>query len=179
MNSKITTLVLILITFFVLIFFTRPLYYTFQENKDLQAQLQSQQAEKKQELGELQKIQSEVKSGSGEINAEVSKYSQAFTEDAVIDYIYTYVWDTGGLINIREINMDEWDVNEYGFNEGKVQVSLRVNDQNALLDFVEAMTNPTYEEGQQVFTFFIDNFSFPSGITGSFNITVPMKIFYR
>lgn len=48
---------------------------------------------------------------------QIKMYAQEFSEDRVIDYIYSYIQDTNGIVLARELNMDTGDVNEFGFNE--------------------------------------------------------------
>lgn len=181
MNTKVITLFSLFIAFFILIFVTRPFLYTLQANLDMDAQATLQEKEKKEELNKLNAIRDELKAGTWEDLKEVKKFSQSFTEDKIVNYIYSYLNDVGGLALVREIGMEEGDINEYGFKQGQIQLDLRVADEAAMLNLIEYLTNPPVPQGdEEMYTFFIDNFTYASsGIPGSFNISVPLKVFYK
>lgn len=61
MNSKIITLLTLFLTFVVLVFGARPLFYSLQENLDIQASAKVAQEEKKEQLKKIQQIQEDVK----------------------------------------------------------------------------------------------------------------------
>jgi hypothetical protein len=78
-------------------------------------------------------------------------------------------------VEIQNISISKWNRNELGFTETNLDLSLIVSDEETMkriLDFF-ASTSSKYN-------FIIDNFNYPNDWrTKSFNINIPLKIFYK
>lgn len=76
---------------------------------------------------------------------------------------------------MKGITLNEGTVNEFGFKEAKVLLDVRVSDEAAMMKFLDFLTSP-----KEKYNFFIESFSYPNdGIPGSFNVAIPLKIFYK
>jgi hypothetical protein len=79
------------------------------------------------------------------------------------------------IIVVRSLSLQEERVNELGFKELWVTLNLNVPNENRMfrmLDFFVG-TNSKYK-------FFVDSFTYPNqvGLT-NFNISIPLKVFYK
>lgn len=175
MNNKLTSLIILLFSLMILVFFTRDSFYTLQSNLDTQVQKTKEQADKKAELEKLNKLKADLESWKNDM---INRYAIDFKEDEIINYMYSYLEETNGesgVTLIKGVTLNEGTVNEFGFKEAKVLLDVRVSDEAAMMKFLDFLTSP-----KEKYNFFIESFSYPNdGIPGSFNVTIPLKIFYK
>jgi hypothetical protein len=82
---------------------------------------------------------------------------------------------TGWVVTIRSVSLKEWKVNEIWFNEAEVTLNLRVPSEDKMYKILDFFVS---EDSK--YKFFINSFSYPSNTQNSdFNITIPLKIFYK
>ncbi len=173
-NSKFISLLLLLISFFIIVFFTSWVFYNLQWNLDTHWKSIKNLEDKKKELLKLNELKKSLAKG---LDKEIEKYAVSFREDQLSAYIYWYIEDTNGqgwFIAVKDLNFIEGKINEYGFKEGQVEISVRVSDEATLLRFLSFLTS---KESQ--YKFFIENFSYSDTWMWWFNITIPLKIFYK
>lgn len=172
-NNKFLWYVIVLISFFILLLVTKTQIYLIQENKDLRETYQF-------ELQESQKVVEALNSAQKNLEAQwidVTKYLSNFSEDEMIDYIYSYVEnvsDGEGVIAIQNITFSEWKRNELGFLQSDITLNLKVGNIDKLKSILKFLTG---EDSK--YKFYIGNISFPYWDNGSFNISIPLKIFYK
>ena len=174
-NSKLISLVVLLFSFMILVFFTRNYFYEMQANIDTKNQKTIEASTKKEELEKLNKLKADLESWK---NDSFNRYAIDFKEDEIINYIYSYLEENNGeagVTLVKSITLNEWTVNEFGFKEARVQLDVRVSDEGAMMNFLDFLTSP-----KEKYNFFIESFSYPNnGIPGSFNVSIPLKIFYK
>lgn len=177
-NNKLYWYILILLSLFILVLFTRNQIYTLQENLDEKNNKEVSLLSKRNELDKLNEIKIKVE----EKNSWIDNYINSIKEDELLSYIYSKVEEdnlkyTDWISTIRSLNIKEWKINELWFYESLVTLSIRVPNEermNKLLDF--------FVKEDSKYKFFIDSFSYPknsSSIDSSYNITIPLKIFYK
>lgn len=93
MNNKLLSLIILLFSLMILVFFTRNSFYTLQSNLDTQVQKTKEQADKKAELEKLNKLKTDLESGKNDM---INRYAIDFKEDEIVNYIYSYLEDTNG-----------------------------------------------------------------------------------
>jgi hypothetical protein len=179
-NNKIYSYILLLISLFVLVLFTRwqftNLQISFDEKEQAEINLQSS----RDEVSRLNKIETEL--NSSDVN--ISKYLNNVTEDNIIDYVYSQIErdnisSSDWIISVRSMSLQEEKTNEFWFKEIWIILNLRVPNENRMyriLDFF-VWENSKYK-------FFIESFSYSNNNTSNvsdsgFNITIPLKVFYK
>lgn len=174
-NNKLISLVVLLVSFMILVFFTRDFFYQMQANLDTQSQKSIEASTKKQELDTLNKLKAELDAWK---DNSINRYIIDFKEDEIVGYIYGYLEQSNGeswVTLVKSITLNEGAVNEYGFKEASIQLDVRVSDEWAMTNFLSFLTSP-----KEKYNFFINNFTYPNnGIPGSYNVTIPLKVFYK
>lgn len=175
-NNKFFWYILILLSLFVLVLFTRTQLMDLQVNLDEKAENENSLNEERSELQRLNDIKNNL---NGE-NSDVEKYLVDISEDELIDYIYSAIEEdnlkyTDGLVVVKNISMTEWIKNEMWFTESQITLNLRVPSEvrmYRILDF--------FSGEDSKYKFFIDTFSYPNKEwETSFNISLPLKVFYK
>lgn len=175
-NNKIYSYIIILVSLFILVLFTKDQFTYIQISLDEKSMAETDLAIARARRAELNEI--ETRLNSGEIN--VTQYISEIREDDIIDYIYSQIdrdnlWSMDWIIVVRSLSLQEERVNELGFKELWVTLNLNVPNENRMfrmLDFFVG-TNSKYK-------FFVDSFTYPNqvGLT-NFNISIPLKVFYK
>lgn len=176
-NNKIYWYIIILISLFILVLFTRIQFNNIQVSLDEKSTSESRYQIARNEVDRLNEI--EKKLNSSEVD--VSKYINEIKEDDIIDYIYGNIEDynldiaSTGEIIVRSMSLKEGKVNEIWFNELDIVLNLRVSNEERMykaLDF--------FVSEDSKYKFFIESFSYTNvGQDSGFNITIPLKIFYK
>ena len=107
-DNKFITLVIVLISFFILIFFTKDAFYTMQENLDSENDLRLESIEKNEQLKKIESIEASLT--SGDKKAEIDKFLKSFSEDELILYLHNYMEDINtqdSMITIRNLIIEE------------------------------------------------------------------------
>ncbi|QFR38762.1 hypothetical protein A9Q91_00825 [Candidatus Gracilibacteria bacterium 28_42_T64] len=168
-NNKIISYLIIFVSLFILFLFTKDQYLILQEKSDLKESYVLELQEKKETLDSLNKIKNELKKDE----SITKRYLNEINEDEIIEYFYSY--SERGTISIKNISLGEGKVNELGFIESKINVSARVENEAAMKEFLNFLITPGAK-----YNFFIESFSYPKdGREGSFNVNVPLKLFYK
>ncbi len=178
-NQKFVSYVILLISFFILLFFTKAFFYTLQEQFDEKIKNTKEFLDLKKEHLELEELQGKFSSNQDVLLKDISKYTIDFNSENLFNYIHLYVKDFNSKgkdsITIKGVNFSESSAGDLGFNEGTINITARFSSQRALLRFVSYFTSKDSQ-----YTFFMDNFTYPKfGKEGSFQVTLPLKLFYK
>lgn len=175
-NNKIYWYIIILLSLFIFVLFTRNqitnMQFKFDEKEQKEIVLQS----KRDELQKLNDVKIVVDSKESDIN----EYISTFSEDELIDYIYSKIEEdnlkyTDGVSTIRSLSMSEWKLNEIGFMESTITLNLRIPTEDRMFKILDFFI----KDGSK-YKFFIDSFTYPKlDSESSYNITIPLKIFYK
>lgn len=175
-NNKLYWYIIILFSLFILVLFTRNQISSLQVKHDEKSQAKIELENKRQELQILNDIKIKVEQ---EWNG-IDKYINKISEDELINYIYSKIEEdnlkyTDWVSTIRSLTITEWELNEIGFYESNISLSLRVPSEDRMfktLDF--------FVKEDSKYKFFIDSFSYPKKwLDSSYNITIPLKVFYK
>lgn len=176
-NSKIYWYIMILISIFILLLVTRIQVTETQINLDDILINENLEKEAREELSRLNDIEKKLNS---ENELWIDPYMNEFTEDKIMDYIYSKVEEDNSkyedwMAVIRSINITQWDINELWFNEAEINVNMRVPSEDRMLKMLDFFTN-----SDSKYKFFLTSFNYPTiNDWSSFNITIPLKIFYK
>lgn len=175
-NNKIYWYLLILISLFILVLVTRTQISSLQIQKDEISINQSKEISLSQELTRLNEIRNKISND----DIEIEKYIVDLSEDEIINYIYSkieqdnliYSW---WIVEVRNISMSKWDINEMWFNEITLNLSLRVPSEDRMIKILDFFT---WDKSK--YKFYISSFNYPSSRTNwVFNVNIPLKIFYK
>lgn len=173
-NNQFLSYVVVLISLFILVLFTKDQIMNAQSNIDQKEVLNIELQKVRVEQENLQKIALEV----GQEDSVTKRFLTPFTEDEIIDYFYSYAdqINTGSWnLLINNIQITQATENQLGFLEAKVNVNAQVSDEAVMKAFLDYLIAEDAE-----YRFFIDSFFHPlDGREGNFNIQLPLKIFYR
>jgi len=170
-NQKTISYLLIILSVFLLFFIITGQYSKVQEKLDNKNSLKNKLTNKVEELTALNKLQQLLKENSKEI----TKYTINFSEDKIIKYIYDYAFDQShSKIAIKNIYFSKWKRNELGFLESNINLNIRVENEQSMLDFLNFLLKK-----DSPYKFFINKFNYPyDNREGSFDINIPLKLFY-
>jgi len=175
-NNKLFWYIIILVTLFIVVLFTRTQFMELQVNLDEKTMNEKSLQVERDELQRL----NDVKNNLDEDNKDIEKYLVDIKEDEMIDYIYSKIEEdnlkyTDWIVVIKSISISEWVVNEMWFKESDITLNLRVPSENRMFKVVDFFSNKDSK-----YKFFINSFSYPNTDTeSSFNITLPLKVFYK
>ncbi|NDK08723.1 hypothetical protein EOM39_05795 [Candidatus Gracilibacteria bacterium] len=173
-QNKLLFYFLILVSLFILFTFTKGSYFSILNNLDALEIKENEYTKKVQILQEIEKISKNISN-----ETDIKKYVNEVKEDELIDYFYNYVATSrsgSGFTVIDSINFDKGSKNEYGFNEGRINLVITVSDEQEMFRMIDFITS-----AESKYKFFIDNFSFPNdmSIVGSLQVNIPIKMFYK
>lgn len=180
-NNQFLSYLIILLSLFILILFTKDQIMSVQSHLDQVEQLNSELENTRATQDELQKIALEVEQKDSVtkryiLSEDATKIN--FSEDEIINYFYTYAEKiNSGLwtLAINSINISQATENELWFFESSISINAQVSDEKvmkAFLDYIIA------EDSK--YRFFIESYNHPfDGREGNFNMQLPLKIFYR
>lgn len=175
-NNKFTALLIFLVSFFVLVFFTKNMFYDMQAKLDINETLQIELETKNEELLKLESLEKDLK--SWDKKEEISRFIKGFSEDEMLTYLHTYIeevnWENW-LILINSLNFTEAKEWELGFKELWVNINAKVSNTEILKTFLSFLTSKDAK-----YTFYISDFSFPNdNRVWTYNVTIPLKILYK
>lgn len=173
-NNKFLSYFLVLISLFIVILFTTGQFMQLQENKDAYKEVEKEIVQVREQQENLEEVKKQI-TQSGAIT---QRYLSDFTENEILDYFYTYQEtsnNANGNLQITSISLSEWEENEFGFYEKSVSVEAIVSDEEVMKSFLDYLVAQDAK-----YRFFVENFTYPNdGREWGYNITVPLKIFYR
>ena len=181
-DNKFLSYLIILISLFIIVLFTKDQFNVIQENLDSKSSYGNELKLKREKLNSLNEIKNELYIKDSEEKSkkskDVEKYSFPFSENEMIDYFYWYVESldpTSNELKIKSITFSEWIKNEIWFKESNINLNVTVVDKNAMIKFLDFLI-----DDKSKYKFFINNFSYPNDQKEWwFNLSVPLKLFYR
>ena len=175
-NNKFFWYILILISLFILVLFTRIQLMNLQVNLDEKTSNEQSLEEQRSELQRL----NDIKNNLDEDNEDIEKYLVDFSEDEIITYIYSAIEAdnlkyTDWVVVVKNITITEWTKNEMWFMESSITLNLRVPSDVRLYKILDF-----FGKSDSKYKFFIDSFSYPNvEWETNFNISLPLKVFYK
>jgi len=175
-NNNIKNLIIIFISLFVLLFFTKQAFYNFTQLKEEKNTKQEKLEKVVDELNNLQNLEQELKSWKKK--EEIKTFLQKPIREDIIEYLHDYAEDVSNSWNelfIHSIifnNVNKW---ELGFMEQDITLKVTVWNKNVLKALLTKLTSNKYK-----YKFFITNFSFPNdNRPWAYTVTIPLKLLYK
>lgn len=174
-NSQFWTMLLILLSLFIFIFFTKGYYSDLIMTMSVAEENAITHENQNSELKLLETKQKELQKLEGSNNNEIWKYLQQLNEDEVIEEIYGFATNYSKNGEMKIISMNMWIpiVNELWFNESTVAISARVENKEVMTDFIDFLIEDSK------YKFFLNSFTVPSDKDQFFNIQVPLTLYYK
>lgn len=173
-NPKFISYLIMLISLFILFLVTYNQYEQLQINLDVNSSLENEVNTLSWELNELSILNKSLKSD----DSEIKKYLSEFNEEELIKYIFDYVesYNTQeSQIYVTDISFTEWVKNDLWFMQSNINISANVSNYSTMKRFLDFFVSSNSK-----YNFFIDNFTFPNDWREwSFNISIPLKIYYN
>ena len=147
---------LVFISLFILVLFTKDLFFQMQENASLKSSAQQELDDARVTLGDLEKNQQAIHSQKEYIQ----QYTTGFSEDELLDFIYGYTQKVNQNVThilIKDLSFSEPQKNEIGFWEVQISLSAQVSSERIMKQFLDFLT----VENTQ-YAFFIDSFNYPA-----------------
>lgn len=177
-NNKVLSWILILASLFIIILFTKNVFFNLQASFDEKnLKIQEKQTEK-ETLDRLEQINEKLKSWTWD--TEVLKYLNGLKEDEIVDYIYSMA-EEGHLGTIKNLSISKWKENELWFLESDISLTMDVDSEEKMQDVLDF-----FVKNDSKYKFFINTFSYQKPVEtlmtkniSSFEITIPLKLFYK
>lgn len=172
-KSPIMVYFFLLLSIFVLYFFTKNVYFDMKaKNWDIKILL-SEIEEKNKEYEDLASLKQKI--DANDIwDISFDKFLKPFNEEDFLVYFHKYVDERKNKMMINSINLTKWAKNDFWFNEWVIDLSMKFLDEKSMMDFLSFVI---YNED---YNFYLDNFSYPlwkelKNFTINFNIKVLYK----
>lgn len=173
-NNKFISYLIVLMSLFVIVLFTKDIIFSIQENLDLKENYTLQLESKKVKLTSLNNLKNQLNNSSEDID----KYLVNITEDELIDYVYWYIEESNWkewIIKVKSISITDEQDTEYGFKETTFNLNLVMPNEERLIDILDFLTSSNSK-----YNFFINSFNYPYGdIKEDFTVTIPLKILHK
>ncbi len=176
-RKRFYSYLIILISLFILIFWTRNLYYSIQEHSDEWEIFKTKIIKEKESLTELQAIISKINKNEKDIKGNLDKYLIHFDEKELLKYLYDYAENNN--LKPRSISFSEWSVGDLWFKLWQVNLSIWFPNEASMLKFIGFVIDKNAK-----YTFFLDSFSYPdfwsiNKINTNKQMTFNLKIYYK
>ncbi len=183
-NNKFVSYLIILISLFIVVLFTKDIVKSIYENIDLKDNYTIKLDEKKDKLSKLNDLQNKL------INSkeDIAKYMLEIKEDEIIDYIYSSIekiniekikWENINtekwITYVRAITISEPVDTELWFKETLINIDLKVPNEVKMKEVLD-----TFISKESKYNFFINSFSFPYGEKETdFTVSLPLRILHK
>jgi len=168
----------ILASFFVLIFFTRNIYASMQQNLDTTSSQSSEILKAKRELSRLWDLQKDLSQEDSGALQEIKWFSGKFSDENIIDHIYSYAqevneWDE--RVIVRSLDLSAWEKSDLGFLKANVELEVVTSSEEALFSLMRFLID---EESE--YRFYIENFEYDLGASkGNISVSIPLIYYYK
>lgn len=169
---------IILVTFFVILFFTKNIYSDMQINLDASEQNNIELREKQTELTRLNELKKSLDEEGNELLEEVAGFTGDFSDANMLEYIYSYaqqvnLWDD--RIIIRDISLQWEQISDLGFKKANINISTVVSSEKTLFAFLNYLTNK-----KAAYRFHITEFNYPMNESNSnIQVSIPLTLYYK
>lgn len=175
-NNKIYSWLIILVSLFILVLFTKWQFEQIQISLDEKRIEESKHDDARNKLQKLNEIETKL----NQEEKTISQYINNFSEDDIIEYIYNEIEDKNlgwekWITTVRSLSIQDSSINELWFMESSLILNLRVPSLDRMKEILDFFVN---EDSK--YKFFIESFTMPNNISENwFNITIPLKVFYK
>lgn len=170
---SLLTYLFLLLTIFIVFTFTKSFYTEIVQNNDQIKTLENKIKIKSEEYDKIAKIKSQIDAWTiKDIN--FNKFLVNFSEDEFVDYFYSYANNHVNNLKIESLNLSEWKLNEFWFNEAKIDLVATFNTEQDMIDMINFLLR------SEKYNLYIHEFTYPfwTWIT-PLKVTIPLKVLYK
>lgn len=176
-SSPFIPTLIILWSFFILVFVTKPLYTRFIEAQDTSETLTRELNEKQNELTKLEEIKNLLWESDSEIVSELQSFSQEFDEADMLSYLHTYAQEvnlSNERIIFRDISITPSEQSDIWFLKTDINLSALISSENALFSFLTFLSQKGWK-----YRFFIPSFQYEmNNLNGNFQVQIPLTFYH-
>jgi len=175
-NYKIKNLIVIFITLFILLFFTKEAFYNMNDLLDQKEENTTKLENIVTQLKDLQKLEQDLKSWLKD--SEIKYFMKAPTRADLIEYFHDYAEDVSNSWNelfIHDITFGDVSKSDLWFMQQVINLKVTASNKNVLKALLSKLTSD-----KSTYRFFITNFSFPNDHRPwAYSVTIPLKLLYK
>lgn len=170
--------VIILGAFFILIFFTRGIYATIQEQSDALEEQQWKLNSQRTELTRLKQLQKDLLAEDSLADKEIKWFTWEFSDENIINHIYSYaqkvnLWDD--RIIVRNISLSGGEKSDLWFNKADINLDIITSWEETLFELMNYLTSDESE-----FRFYITSFDYDFWVNSSnIAVNIPLTFYYK
>ena len=178
-NNKFLVLLIALLAFFILVFFTKNIYIWMQENI-IENDSKIEKIESlNTKLDKLNKLKNDLDDKDKEITKELNKFMWEFSEDKLILHINDYIEQTNNtsgeiVLFLENMSFSEPAKSELWFKKVDINLNLKVSNKHVLKNLLDYLISTDSD-----YSFFITNFSFPIEKSGPYKINIPLQMYIK
>lgn len=178
-DNKFQALLIALLAFFILVFFTTNIYWELQWNIDTNKTKTEELTKLDTKLINLNKLKNNLNDWSLEETKKIKKFTSEFSEDEVFLYINQYIEQVIGetksvVLSLDDISFSEAKKSELWFKEVDIDLKMKIADKNYLNNLLDYLTSDTNK-----YSFFITDFTFPIEKSGPYKVNIPLKLYIK
>lgn len=176
-NSFVAYL-LIILSFFLLLFFTRGIFSDIQVSGDTQEALQQEYQTKQEKLSKLNAIQASLTQEWSEEMKSIQGFLWEFSEANILEYIYSYAQRvnlTNERMIIRDMSISETGVSDIWLEKADISLSVVFSSEDTMFAFLNYIVSDT-----GAYKFYIDTFNYPmNNVSWNIQVTIPLTFYYK
>ncbi len=177
-QNNFLSYLLILASFFVLLFFTKNIYSDMQVQLDTREQNTLEVKQKQDTLARLNELKNSLNKEGSELTDDIAGFTGVFSDADIIEYIYSYARDVNlgdDRIIIRDISLTSDSISDLGFKKALINVSAVVSWEKVLFSFIDKLTGKW-----STYRFYITDFNYPMNeSSGNIQANIPLTLYYK
>lgn len=185
-NKKIINYTLIILSLFMIVLFTKDLILDTQWNTIKIQEKKSEETEKRQEVKKLKALKKQT-------DLQLEKYTKQVQENELVEYLYSTIEklntsrSAAGSVFVKSLKISKGTKNEIWFLESSIDLTVQIWSEIKMKQLLDTLLSETSD-----YKFFIPSFSYekpdsnvPDAVaawrweTESFEVNIPLKIFYK
>lgn len=177
-GNSFYTYVLMLLTFFVLLFFTRNIYSDIQISTDEHEQNTIALEKLEKEHKELTQLRKKFDSDEDVIKEEIAGFSGELSDKDILEYLYSYaqkINEGNGELIIRSISIDGGWKTDVGFQKANIKMDAIFSSESTFFAFLNYVTS-----GSGKYKFYTTQIDYPMNeVAGKIQISIPLTLYYK
>jgi len=172
-SASILPLLMVIISIFIALYFTKDLFYNLKQNKQDLISLEQKLEQSEKELNDLKLVKEDIEAERiQDINFEA--YTKTIKDNEITKYFYDYANDKKNWVVLNSISFSEWSLNDYWFKEASISLSLSFDNKQKMTKMLNYLID------SQDYNFYIHSFSYPKqDEKEQFNVSIPLKVLYK
>lgn len=191
-NTKFLWTVLIFLSLFIILLFTKEQIYSWQSLSEEKWNLIKKEQELSVTNWELTDISKKLDKESADFDgaeySKIQKFSKGLKEDEIVNFIYSKIWQLNGQIpvkrvEIKSLKISAWQENLMKFLESNISLDLKVSSKEKLKEVLNLLND------NEEYRFFVTSLNFEDRTSENLvtsenwnewiEVSIPLKIFYK